>query len=281
MRLKYWLYLKTGALILFFIILCPGVVLSQCNKGKVVCSESNSGIGYVSIGIVGKNVGTVSDQEGNFSLSIDKAYDNDSLRFSMIGYDPKCVLVSQFKKESEKNIYLNPKSYTLQEVKVAYHKPKIVRLGSPVLTNDLRSGFDNNNLGSELGIEVDVRKKVKLKDLNLNVAVCTYDSVTYRLNIYEDVNKTGYTNILTRPIYISFTKDDINKVLTFDLSDYGIIVEGNVLIALELYKDLGQGRLLFQTQFFTGSTFHRKTSEGNWTDSPGAIGMYVTSHEIR
>ncbi len=281
MKLKFWLYLKSGAILLYFIFLCQGPLLSQCNKGKVICSETNSGIGYVSIGIVGKNVGTVSDQEGNFSLNIDQAYDNDSLRFSMIGYVPKYLLVSQFKKNLVQNIYLNQKSYALQEVTIAYRKPRIVRLGSPVFTNDLRSGFSSNDLGSELGIKVDVNKKVKLKNINLNVAVCTYDSVTYRLNVYVDENDTGYKNVLTKPIYISFTKADINKVLTFDLSHYSIIVEGNVLIALELYKDLGQGKLLFQTQFFTGSTFHRKTSEGNWTDSPGAIGMYVTSNEIR
>ena len=141
--------------------------------------------------------------------------------------------------------------------------------------------FGNNELGSEMGIKIDVSKKVRLKDINLNVAICTFDSVTYRLNIYQSDCNKGYENILKEPIYISFTKDKIDKVLSFDLSEYSIIIEGNVLVALELYKELGEGRLLFQTQFFTGSTYHRKTCEGNWSQVPGAIGMYLNSNEIR
>jgi hypothetical protein len=113
------------------------------------------------------------------------------------------------------------------------------------------------------------------------VAICTFDSVTYRLNIYQSVNQAEYKNILTEPIYISFSRDKINKVLTFDLSKYSIIIEGDVLITLELYKDLGEGKLLFRTEFFTGITYHKKTSEGNWTESPGVIGMYLNGQLIK
>jgi hypothetical protein len=164
---------------------------------------------------------------------------------------------------------------------VVYRRPKEIRLGTPVFTNDLRSGFAYNDLGSELGIKVYAKGLVKLKDLNLNVAICTFDSVKYRLNIYQIINQTEYKNILTKPIYISFSKDKINKVITFDLKEYSIIIEGNVLIALELYRDLGEGRLLFHTEFFTGITYHKKTSEGKWTEAPGVIGMYLHGQVIR
>jgi hypothetical protein len=80
---------------------------------------------------------------------------------------------------------------------------------------------------------------------------------------------------LTKPIYISFTKDQINKVIKLDLTEYSIEVEGKILITLELYKDMGKGRLLFHTQFFTGYTYHRKTSQGRWTKAPGLVGMYL------
>lgn len=253
----------------------------QYHKGKVMSSETLEGIGYVSIGVIGRNVGTVSDENGNYSINITGARHDDSLRFSMIGYNPKCMLLSQYGKTSENDIYLEPKSYALDEVKVVYCKPKKIQLGSPVVTDDLRSGFDSNDLGSELGIQVSIKRKVRLKDINLNIAKCTYDSVTYRLNIYRADNKKVYRNLLDKPVYISFTGDQIVDVLTFDLSEYSIILEGNILIALELYKDLGEGKLLFNTQFFTGTTYHRLTSEGSWTQSPGVIGMYLNSNEIR
>jgi hypothetical protein len=199
----------------------------------------------------------------------------------MIGYESKSMLVSQFKKDSIKTVYLKPVLYSLHEVIVIYHRPREVKLGTEVVSNELRSGFGYNDLGSEMGIKIHIRGQVKLKDINLNVAVCTYDSVTYRLNIYQSNNKIDYKNILTVPIYISFSKDKINNVITFDLWKYSIIVEGDVLIALELYKDLGEGSLLFHTEYFTGLTYHRKAIEGSWTEAPGVIGMYLHGQLIR
>jgi hypothetical protein len=265
--------IKTGLLLIFLFI--PGVIFSQPVEGRVLSGKTKSGIGFVNVGIIGRNIGTVSDGSGSFRINIENKYDNDSIRFSMIGYESKTIPVVLFKKDSTKTIYLNPRSYYLQEVTVVYHRPKNIRLGTPVTSKDLKSGFADNDLGSELGIALEVRKKVKLKNLNLNVAVCTFDSVTYRLNIYQSENQSEYKNILSEPIYLSFSKDQISKVITFDLSPYSITIEGDVLITLELYKDLGQGRLLFYTTFFTDYTWHKKTSQGDWTKSPGIIGMYL------
>jgi hypothetical protein len=273
------LNIKTG--LFFLVLLIPGLIFGQAQKRKVLSCETNSGIGYVNVGIIGKNIGTVTDESGNFTIDLDDTYNNDSLRFSMIGYESKTYIVSQFKGDSIKNVCLKPVVYKLREVNVIYHRPREITLGDSVTSNDLRSGFAYNDLGSELGIKVHVRGLVKLKDINFNVAVCTYDSVTYRLNIYQFESKTEYKNILTVPIYISFSKAKINDVITFDLKKYSIIVEEDVLITLELFKDLGEGRLLFHTEYFTGITYHRKTIEGKWTESPGVIGMYLHGNLIR
>jgi hypothetical protein len=264
---------RPGLLLLVFLI--PVTLFSQTERGRIISSETGSGIGFANIGLLGKNQGTVSNQDGNFALSISNATDKDSIRFSMIGYISKTISVSQFKEDSLKNVTLSPVAYSIPEIEVTYHKPKNLRLGNSVQTNYLRSGFSSNDLGSELGVMVYVRKKVVLKNINLDVAVCTYDSVTYRLNIYQADVDDDYRNILKEPIYISFSKDDIKKVITSNLLKYSITVEGNILITLELYKDMGEGRLLFRTEYFTGLTYHRKTSEGNWTQSPGVIGMYL------
>jgi hypothetical protein len=229
----------------------------------------------VNVGIIGRNIGTVTDLYGNYSLKLDPVTPNDSIRFSMIGYQSETFPVSRFITDSLKNIFLNTRIYTISEVKVVYHKLKAIVLGNPVTSDRLRSGFDSNTLGAELGIKLAVRRRVGLTHLNLNVAICSFDSVTYRLNIYQIENKTEYRNILTTPVYISFTKDRINDVLTFDLRKYSIIVQGDVLISLELYKDLGEGKLLFNTTWFTGTTYHRQTSQGTWIEAAGTIGMYL------
>jgi hypothetical protein len=272
---------KIKAGLSFFLLFIPGLIFSQSQRGRVLSGETNSGIGYVNVGIMGRNIGTVANEAGDFSLILDKTYINDSLRFSMIGYESKTLPVTQFKKDSVLYVYMKPALYRLQEVKVIYHKPREIKLGTEVVSNELRSGFAYNDLSSELGIKLHVKGMVKLEDINLNVAICTYDSVTYRLNIYQSDNQVDYKNILTVPIYISFSKDKINNVIAFNLRKYSIIIEGNVIIALELYKDLGEGRLLFYTEYFTGYTYHRKAIEGNWIEAPGVIGMYLNGQLIK
>lgn len=266
-------------ILLFLVIFLIGGSLNAQSTvcGKVYSSGTGEGIGYVNIGIIGGNTGTVSDQYGNFSIVLDKKYANDSLRFSMIGYKSRAILVRNFLADSVWNVGLDPRSYNLADIVEVYQRPKNMILGSPVETNELRSGFSDNELGSELGVRINARKRTQLKDINLNIAVCTYDSVVYRMNIYLIEDGVVCENILAKPIYLSFTKDQIKEVLTLDLWKYSIVVEGDILVTLELFKDLGEGRLLFRTTYFSGVTYHRKTSEGDWTQSPGVIGLYLTS----
>jgi hypothetical protein len=267
--------------LIVFALLLPGLVFSQTRSGKVLSNDTKSGIAFVNVGIIGRNVGTVTDGSGNYTITLDNINDKDSLRFSMIGYESKSFLISQFKADSVKNVYMVPRNYFLTEVKIVSQRTHQIRLGMPVTSDALKSGFESNDLGSELGIKVYARKQVVLKQININVAICTYDSVVYRINIYQVVNKTDFKNILIEPIYISFSKDKIAKAISLDLLKYSIRIEGDVLIALELFKDLGEGRLLFNTQFFTGITYHRKTSEGRWTQSSGAIGIYLTAQTTK
>jgi hypothetical protein len=271
--------IKPGLFILF--LLFSGNLLSQSRKGKILSSETKSGIGYVNIAIAGKNTGTVSDGNGNFILDHLNVDENDSIRFSMIGYKSRLLSADQFSYDSINTVYLDPMIYSIREVKIKYHRLREVTLGSRVITNDLRSGFANNDLGSELGIRLFIKGLVELKDLNLNVAVCSYDSVTFRLNIYQLNDNNEYENTLTVPIYLSFSKDKIKDAITVDLSKYSIIIGGDVYIALELYKDLGEGGLLFHTEFFTGTTYHRKAIGAKWIAAPGVIGMYLHGQKIK
>ena len=282
--MKFYITRLSIKAVLFPLVLFSSIsVYSQSLKGKVLSNSTKTGIGFVNVVFVGKNIGTVTDEDGNFTLTLVNIINSDSLRFSIIGYESKTLSVLQLKEDSSKKVFLDLKVYKLLEVNVIHkkgRKPKEITIGTEVVSNDLKSGFENNDLGSELGFKANVKEAVLLEDLNLNVATCTFDTVTYRLNIYQSVDKIEYKNILTEPIYISFSKDKINNVITSDLKKYSIIVKGDILIALELYKDLGEGSLLFHTEFFTGYTFHRKTIDGNWTKSPGVIGMYLDGQII-
>ena len=272
------LFIKSA--ILFFACLIPGRIFSQTLKGNVISEDTKTGIGFVNIGIIGRNIGTVADKSGHYSLNITRISDKDSLRFSMIGYDSKSYLVGEFRKDSTRDVYLSQRVYCIPEFTVVYRKPRKIELGTRVTSDELRSGFGSNDLGSELAIKVHSKSRVRLEDINLNVSICTYDSVTYRLNIYQSTNNKDYSNILNEPVYLSFTKDKIREAITFDLTKYSIIVEGDIMVALELYRDLGEGRLLFHTEYFIGTTYHRKSNTGTWSEAAGVVGMYLRGVKI-
>jgi hypothetical protein len=272
--------ISVSGLFLIIQMLCFPL-FSQSREYKVITEGTDSGIGYVNVVVHGRNAGTVTDEAGRFGLDFAEIDDNDSLRFSMIGYESRTVAVRQLKSEPSKIVTLKSRTYELPEMKVVYPRGREVVLGVPVVSNALRSGFADNNLGSELGIKFDVKKRLKLKDIYLNIGVCTYDSVTYRLNIYHLSEQETWENILTKPVYIFFSKKDIVEPVTLDLKDYSIFIEGQTIITLELYRDPGEGKLLFLTQFFTGTTYHRKTKEAPWTLSPGQIGMYLHGQTMR
>jgi hypothetical protein len=269
-----------SGLVLLLLTVSP-YIFSQSQEYRVLSEGTTSGIGFVNVGVIGKNIGTVTDEYGRFGLDFAELADEDSLRFSMIGYESGIFSVQQLKTNPSATVFLRSRIYELPEMKVVYPRGREILLGTPVLSNALRSGFSDNTLGSELGIKINVKKRLKVKDINLNIGVCTYDSITYRLNIYQQSEGDAWENILTKPIYISFTKNDISKPVTLDLKDYYIFLEGETIITLELYRDLGEGKLLFLTQFFTGTTYHRKTKEGVWTQSPGQVGMYLHGQSFR
>ncbi len=270
-----------NALISIMILLAPCRVFSQDFSGVVFSKETKLPIGFVNIGIISANVGTVSDETGHFSLKIDSVYNQDSLRFSMIGYGSKTFLVRQFCTDSIREIFLDSRIYELKEAEIVYHKTREIVLGSPVIPDNLSAGFAYNDLGCEMGIQVEVKKMVLINDINLDVASCTFDSVIYRLNIYQQSGQAGFINILTRPVYVSFAREKINKTVTFDLGSYSIYLKGAYLVTLELYKDLGEGSLQFWSENTKGVTWFKRTCEGKWHTCPGNIGMFLHAQLVK
>lgn len=67
-------------------LIAPIYCNAQTIHGKILDSGSQSPIGYVNIGIIGKDVGTVSNEQGNFTITLDSQYNRDTLKFSMIGF---------------------------------------------------------------------------------------------------------------------------------------------------------------------------------------------------
>ncbi len=84
---------------LFFVLLflTPIFLNAQSVKGRVVDKKNNQPLAFVNIGVINKDIGTVSDENGNFSIDLSKSSETDTIRFSMIGYKNQEYRIKNYK----------------------------------------------------------------------------------------------------------------------------------------------------------------------------------------
>ncbi len=259
--------------IIIIFLLNINLAIGQVISGVVINEKNGETIEYANIGIVGRNIGTVSDYQGKFTIDINSQFDNDTLLVSSIGYFPKEIKVSELRNENIK-VALKEKVYEIKPVVV---KPKIYKQKTLGVTTRFRriiAGFKDNLLGYEMGIMMKVKKSARIKSVNLNLSVCAYDSLFYRLNIYKVTGPLMFENILESPIYLNLAKDEVKETVRVNLEKYNLVMEGDFLVTIEHVKDLGNGRLYFCAGL-KERTYYRKTSHGEWKTAPVGISISV------
>jgi len=244
----------------------------QIYYGKVLDIETNKPIEFINIGIIGKQIGTITDENGNFKITIDNVFSKESLLFSSISYEDKLIKISELKQN--KIIFLQKKIYELNEIVIHPKNIKLKHKGIKTKTKTLQTGFKNNKLGFECGLLFKNKKTAFLKKVNFNIATCTYDTIFYRLNVYTVDSIGSFVNILKKPIYIQLPKNKIGDKISIDLSKENIIVNHNFLITLEHVKDLGKGLLYFSASVLR-KTYFRKTSQAKWETISVGISMNI------
>jgi hypothetical protein len=252
--------------LLFALLLIVGIhnAIAQNFSGIIKDSATLEPLEYVNIGIKGKNIGTVSDLSGKFNIYLPSASDNDTLIVSRIGYSPFKTKVSEFKKLTLHDVLLQQKNHDLKELTIRPKKMVTKILGNTSQSKMVQLGFaENVSTGYECGVSIKTKKPALAKKIFINIASCTYDSIFYRLNIYNMASGSEFENILSQPIFISLSKADIDNQIVIDIEKKGIMLEGEYLISLENVKDLGPGHLFF-CGGLASSTFFRKTSHGSW-----------------
>ena len=112
--------------ILFFLLLAYNLQ-AQLITAKVLDAETRQPLPFVNIGILNKNLGTVSDEHGDFLLQLNPEFPLDTLRFSMIGFGRKDFIVQDYleQEKAENIILLKEEVLLLEEVTVVRKKQKI------------------------------------------------------------------------------------------------------------------------------------------------------------
>ena len=246
--------------------------------GQVIDAATKEPLPYVNIGLLNKNIGTVSDETGYFELEVNTEQNSrDTLRFSMIGFETKSYTLNDFINQNEIEVYLTEKSTALDEVilssKRKNYQTKI--LGNKTTSKSLYAAFTSNKLGNEMGFIVRARKHpMILKKFNISLVENDYGPIKFRLNIYDVLNGLPNKTLLKDNIFIE--TEESSGIVSLDLTPYEIILDQDFFIAIEWIEDLGPGKLYFSGGFFGAPLFAREVSQGTWEKiGTASVGMNV------
>lgn len=110
----------------------------------------------MNIGIVNKEKGTVSTDEGKLKFKIPSNLMNDTIRLSTIGYQPKSMLAKDYVAKIKVNstIELLPEITELDEVVVTNKKLKEKIIGNKIKKKLVKGVCSYADAGEEMGIKV-------------------------------------------------------------------------------------------------------------------------------
>jgi hypothetical protein len=210
-------------------------------SGRVIEPATHEPLGYVSIGIPGTSIGTVAGEDGRFVLEIpDKTSltARDSVQFSMLGFRKKSVPLSAWTDPVKPlEITLDPAALQLREVVVRSKETRLKTLGKEkskyrMVVNFALEGKVNQNLGSEIGRRFKVSKASSLEKFRFYVVANDFDTVRFRINVYDLRKGKPGESLLQEQIVITLTGKQTGWV-TVDLQPYEIIADQTLAVGVE------------------------------------------------
>jgi hypothetical protein len=264
---------------IFLFIFSINNAFSQIYSGIIKDASTAQPLAFVNIGIPKKNIGTVSQFDGTFHLNFSEENMTDTLRISMIGYKTQLIPVTKFISDFiqlNKAITLDPDIKELSEVIIRPRNMKEVVLGNDFNSPNVSAGFLTDDLGSELGTVMKLKdgKTYYLKSCGFNFARVNYDSIIFRVNIYDLEDGLPGELLISLPIYITVYRDQKNAVV--DLYPYDIKVDDDFVLSLEWLQNLPDKTkaVMFCAGFFGHKVVFRQTSQADWAGFPIGIGIW-------
>jgi len=243
---------------------------AQTIKGIVLDKDSKKPIPYVSIGIINTPQGTYAYTDGQFEMEIVEFKNDDSLRFSCIGYSPVTYSVTEFLdlyQAGIETVFLTEKIIKLEEVVVQSRRNRAKKVGNKTSTKQMILGLVNK---IERGIIIETDDELFLKSVSFKLTMdggTAPDSAVFRFNIYN-LKDDGLPNenVLSQPIYFYLVGDQFEGKNKFDISKYNITISEDFAATFELVEKSGGNRIYF-TGWFTGKrSISKWGTQGIWED---------------
>lgn len=202
---------------------CRKQANSKIISGKII-DQHGEPIPYVNIGVFQKNIGTLSDPDGTFELSLPASAEHDSLLFSSLGFEQVSMPTKNLIGCKDLIIRLKSQHILLKEVLISEKKvrKKVARLGW-MGGKDGILPFDTLQGGGAVALLVESPEASFLVEkLQVRLMYNSKDTLKLRLHFYtfDSLHQQPGEELLTREIILQEYKRF--GWLRFDLEKYNI-----------------------------------------------------------
>ena len=222
----------------FLFILFPIFLYSQeqTAKGVVLDKISNAPIPYVNISILESQVGTSSDEDGSYRLTIKSEELEKKVRLSSLGYKDTTIVVSNFLKL--KKMVMRPISEQLEEVVISEKFQDKFKVINEINESNLCAGYGSTAqnpwiLGVYFPYKVDYENTEFLNSIRFHFGNFKNKKAKFRLRLFTIGNDSlPHKDLIKENIIVSLKKKQ--KYVDINLSDYDIFFPSDVFyIAFE------------------------------------------------
>jgi len=265
--------------LLFLVLVTAQLGQAQTISGTITDAKSQVGVPFVNIGVLGKTVGTVANEQGAYQLAVAGASPNDTVRISSVGFKPRNLTVREL--TSQPNLALRPEAIALGEVKVRAKTlfKRTHTLGNTTNSETSTLTLSAKDLGSEIGTVISLKRKpTKVLNANFNVAYNRAGSLTFRVNLYRLLpnGKPSDVKLVTRNIIV--TSAVAKGPIAVDLTADQLILDEDFFLTLEWIGGGDAKQVSNQLAFSAGlgyannDLYLRETSQAAWERaSAGAV----------
>jgi hypothetical protein len=264
---------------LFLAWLLAAPASAQIIKGGVTDAKTGQPLSYVNIGVVGKSLGTVSNEQGQYQLTFKESLAADTVRVSYLGYQPRLLTLRQL--NAQPNVALSAAAVGLSEVQVKAKNmfQRNRTLGFTGNSENTTLSLEAKDLGAEIGTIIHVKHKpTKVLKANFNVAYNQLGNLILRVNLYRlgaDGNPTE-EKLLHREVLVNTAV--AKGPIAVDLALDNLVLDEDFFLAIEWISGADATKMHQGLAFSAGlgyannDTYTRAASQGAWEKiSAGAV----------
>ncbi|MWB92829.1 hypothetical protein GON26_00470 [Flavobacterium sp. GA093] len=258
---------KIGFTILLLFLTVP--FYAQKISGKII-DENNNSIAEARITIENEEIGELTDLNGNYTIDLTNIAKTKTLKVIVNEYEPFKIKISEFIGSQNQTIILKKKIINLDPVVV---NPKKYTLKNYGTTNSKKpyseyNSNDPNEVFEELAILVENKKKLRIKNVNVNIVNYKFDNTaTFIFNIQSAKNgfPDSTKSLVNEPLQVTVTENDIkdNKI-SLDVYDKNIWTNEDFFVLVRIAEDFkGSFSIAGNIFAFSKDTFYRNYN-GEW-----------------